>query len=335
MENNRILNVAAACVIAILTARAQALSYTVNSFAFPDVGGGNTYATGINDSGTVVGWFSPAYSTAGSGFTYDGNSFSLVNAPDSSGAHGGTLARNISAGGLVSGSYQSTTSNSVFGFIYDAGTYTVIDASSLNSNRTTITDPLGVNDNRQVVGGFVDYSTGIGNSFLYDNGQLSLVVAPGAIGTTAYGINNSGLIIGSFTDSAKLTHGYIFNGNTFSVFDAPGSSDTFFLSISNNGQILGRYVDASGSHIFVLNNGVYESIDFSIPGASTTILYGINNAGQIVGTAYGGKNGAYGFVLNPVPLPAAAWLFGSGILGLNGLRRYKKKLTATLNGVKE
>jgi hypothetical protein len=331
MEKNRILKFAAACAITLLTTRAQALSYTVSSFAFPDVGGGNTYATGINDSGTVVGWFSPAYSTNGLGFTYDGNSFSLVNAPDSSGAYGGTFARDISAGGLVSGSYYSTTSHTDIGFIYGAGTYTPIDASSLNSNRTTITTTSGVNDNRQVIGSFADYSTGIGNSFLYDNGQLSLVVAPGAVSTAVSGINNSGVIVGSLTDSANLSHGYIFNGNTFSVVDAPGSSNTVLLSISNNGQILGRYNDASGAHNFVLNNGVYESIDFSSLEASSTILYGVNNAGQIVGTAYGGKNGAYGFVLNPVPLPAAAWLYGSGVLGLSGLRQLKRRQRALTN----
>lgn len=321
MKNNRILKVAAACVIAMLTARAQALSYTVNSFAVSDVGGGHTYATGINDSGTVVGWFSPAYSTAGSGFTYNGNSFSLFNAPDSSGAHGGTFARDISAGGLISGSYHSMASGKDIGFIYGAGTYTPIDASSLNSNRTTTTSTYGVNDSGQVIGVFADYAIGSGNSFLYDNGQFSLIVAPGAVSTSVSGINNSGLIVGSFTDSASLRHGYIFNGNTFSIFDAPGSSDTFFLGISNNGQILGRYNDASGAHNFALNNGVYESIDFSIPGVSTTILYGINNAGQIVGTAYGGANGAYGVVLTPVPLPAGMWLLGSSLLSLAGFYR--------------
>ncbi len=37
------------------------------------------------------------------------------------------------------------------------------------------------------------------------------------------------------------------------------------------------------------------------------------------------KNGAVGIVVNPVPVPAAVWLFGSGLLGLVGVARRRNR----------
>ena len=53
----------------------------------------------------------------------------------------------------------------------------------------------------------------------------------------------------------------------------------------------------------------------------------INDNGQIVGSAiFGGQTRA--FLLNPVPVPAAVWLFGSGLIGLIGLARKKEIIAA-------
>ena len=50
---------------------------------------------------------------------------------------------------------------------------------------------------------------------------------------------------------------------------------------------------------------------------------GINDLGQIVGSGtINGQNHAY--LMTPtVPVPTAAWLFGSGLLGLIGIARRK------------
>ena len=324
MDIKRLLKLVTSGCILILATRAHALSYTAANFTYPDPRGGNTEAYGINDNGVAAGWYSVHHVTEGYGFTYNADSFTTLSAPDSSGAYGGTFATAVNNNGAVVGHYHSTVLNKDIGFSFNGSTYTPIDASSLNFNQATITNASAVNDSGQIVGNYTDYATGTTHGFLYNGSYLSMVVAPGATVTTANGINNSGLIVGSVFDSANHNHGFIFNGNTFSIFNAPNSTDTFFQSISNNGQILGRYSDATGSHNFVLNNGVYESIDLSQLNASNIMLYGINNSGQIVGTAYGGPAGSYGFVLTPVPIPAAAWLFGSGLIGLAGFRGRSK-----------
>lgn len=54
-----------------------------------------------------------------------------------------------------------------------------------------------------------------------------------------------------------------------------------------------------------------------------------NDAGSLVVLQAGGKEGAYGAFIDvqvqAVPVPAAAWLFGSGLLGLAGVSRSRKE----------
>ncbi len=68
-----------------------------------------------------------------------------------------------------------------------------------------------------------------------------------------------------------------------------------------------------------LNNLLSPGSGWSLQAAT-----GINDLGQIVG--YGMINGnQQAFLLTPttVPVPAAAWLFGSGLLGFIGVGRRK------------
>ena len=54
------------------------------------------------------------------------------------------------------------------------------------------------------------------------------------------------------------------------------------------------------------------------PGVVLTTAYGINDQGWIVGVA----SNNHAFLLTPIP--GAVWLFGSGLLGLVGWRRFRK-----------
>jgi len=50
----------------------------------------------------------------------------------------------------------------------------------------------------------------------------------------------------------------------------------------------------------------------------------INNSGDITGVGYiNGEQRAYLVQVSAVPLPAALWLFGTGLLGLIGVARKK------------
>jgi probable HAF family extracellular repeat protein len=137
--------------------------------------------------------------------------------------------------------------------------------------------------------------------------------APGAtgFGTNAFGINDSGQIVGFFFDAGNTTtHGFLDTGGSFTTINAPGAIDTYAYGINDSGQIVGSFVDALGSHGFVdtggsfttlprvatgINNsgqivgsfGLYTGGSFTainVPGASSTSASGINNSGQIVGS---------------------------------------------------
>ncbi len=69
---------------------------------------------------------------------------------------------------------------------------------------------------------------------------------------------------------------------------------------------------------------------------STYQLFGFTSGGSklanaqsyILGTAQLATDGTLTFTSNPVPLPAAVWLFGSGLMGLVGISRRRKVATA-------
>lgn len=85
-------------------------------------------------------------------------------------------------------------------------------------------------------------------------------------------------------------------------------------------------------------NNRLATLNFSITGISGDtimdyVMMSSGNAGQgntyfaahVAGFNISGTTSAYFAGSTPVPLPAAAWLFGSGLLGLAGIARRKRK----------
>jgi uncharacterized membrane protein len=81
----------------------------------------------------------------------------------------------------------------------------------------------------------------------------------------------------------------------------PGAVDTVAYAINNGGEIVGDYYNCLTSgcpeHGFVLDKGVYTSID--VPGAASggTGAEGINNSGDVVGFFYS-SSGVQSYVFN-------------------------------------
>lgn len=108
---------------------------------------------------------------------------------------------------------------------------------------------------------------------------------PGASGTRAEGINDSGQIVGSYTDSGGATHGFLYDGlQLFTPIDYPNAMSTVATDINNSGLIVGYYRDATNSLIrrgFLYNGTAFSSLHY--PGAVYTYAEGINDSGHIVG----------------------------------------------------
>jgi hypothetical protein len=182
-----------------------------------------------------------------------------------------------------------------------------------------------VNDFGQTVGDYFD-AAGVFQSYEVDCedalscGPFKALNVPfaGATGTYSPAINNAGMIVGSWSDSAENQHGYTLIAGKFEPFDVPGANTAenqfllLYYGINSEGDIVGTYFDASfNTHGFLRKGTTYTSINF--PGAASTFATGINDAGDIVGaycpTSGAGelgfllRNGVYTTVTIPTPPP--------------------------------
>jgi hypothetical protein len=107
---------------------------------------------------------------------------------------------------------------------------------------------------------------------------------PGALSTFAFGINDAGQIVGSYTEPGGRQRGYVRTGSTFTTIDYPGADMTRVNAINNAGDMVGCFGSAglctSG---FLLSGGTFTPI--AHPGSPTTVAAAINDAGDIVGFA--------------------------------------------------
>jgi probable HAF family extracellular repeat protein len=85
------------------------IAETFNSIDFPDAS--ETYALGINDSGDIVGWYTPDNIYGAHGFLYTGGSFNTIDVPESS----QTFAYGINNFGNIVGYFNDA--NGTYGFV--------------------------------------------------------------------------------------------------------------------------------------------------------------------------------------------------------------------------
>jgi inosine/xanthosine triphosphate pyrophosphatase family protein len=166
--------------------------------------------TGVNASGEVIGYYTNS-STVQVGFVYDptNGSYTTLSGPDSSG-DGGIELTGINASGEVVGNYTNG-SNANLGFIYDPtnNSYTTLSGPDSGGDMDII--PTGINASGDVAGYY--YSNNVPSGFVYDPTTKSYVVVSGPDslnggpdgsgdnGAAAFGINDSGAIIGEYVDS--------------------------------------------------------------------------------------------------------------------------------------
>ena len=69
---------------------------------------------------------------------------------------------------------------------------------------------------------------------------------PGGADIYPNAINNSGQVVGMFTDSAGASHGFLrsADGTSLTVIDVPGATSTAPVSINNGGWVAGSFVTA-------------------------------------------------------------------------------------------
>jgi uncharacterized membrane protein len=149
-----------------------------------------------------------------------------------------------------------------------------------------------------MVGAYTDTSKpGKIHGFLDNAGVFTTIDYPGAAATLAWGINDSGLIVGDYIDTKNVEHGFLDNAGVFTAIDYSGASGTAALGINSAGDIVGIWLDAAqNSHGFLLSGGVFTSLDYPLATITGTVASGINDVGQIAGTFFDGSGASHGFI---------------------------------------
>lgn len=208
--------------------------------------------------------------------------YQTIDEPDTS---TDTYVQGINDLGSLVGQYDSKDVNPVArAFVYAGDTFTTLDFPG----QVLRPYPYDINNSGQIVGD-------IGNvGFLDTGGTVTTIEYPGTFGTSAYGINDAGEIVGAFqATGASFPAGFLYSGGVYTTLTNPlATTYTLATDINNLRQIVGNY---DSNHGFLYSGGAYTSIDF--PGAASTAVSGINDAGQIIGTYVDTSGNEHGFVL--------------------------------------
>lgn len=107
---------------------------------------------------------------------------------------------------------------------------------------------------------------------------------PGASATSATGINNNNLVVGTYSDSAG-SHAFTYDPKTkvytYPIDDPKAPDQTNANSINTSGNIVGYYW-AAGSLVGMLDQGD-SFYDFNMQGCINTVMAGNNDGNETVG----------------------------------------------------
>lgn len=236
---------------------------------------------------------------------------------------GGTLttARGINNKGEIVGAYRITPPRHAL--LIRAGNFIPLAPTSILG--THFSEAFKSNDRGEVVGQFIG-DDGFTHGFLLNDTGLSTLDFPGASDTVAFGINESGTVVGQWDildSSGNLLgfHGFTWKDGTFSEVDVPGSADTAVIGINSAGDLVGLWdagVTSPIGHGFVFSQGQFKSFDVPVAGATVTQPDDISDSGHIVGAYIDAGGAIHGFLMagaafTTLDFPGAAVTLAWGI----------------------
>jgi uncharacterized membrane protein len=170
-------------------------------------GASDTYAYGINESGTVAGSWDLLDSNgnllAGHGYIWNNGNFSDVGFPGSA----DTSVTGINARGDFVGVWdEGSTSPIAHGFVFSKGRFISFDVPFPGATWTQGND---INAVGHIVGSY-GFASGPIHAFLAVGATFTTIEYPGGAQTTVWGINSAGQIVGTYRDYlGGPVHGYL------------------------------------------------------------------------------------------------------------------------------
>jgi probable HAF family extracellular repeat protein len=191
---------------------------------------------------------------------------------------GGINNSGMSVGGYVD------SGGVAHGYILKGKTVTTLDDPKAKAG-TTGASNIQYNGT-SVVGVYTNTAGTATVGFMYKGGKYTDIPGPkGNKGTSANAINDSGAIVGNYTDSAGVTHGFLLKSGKYTTLTVPGGLGTVATGINNKGTIVAYYfVNSTGTlgSVMTTNNGkTFTKINVPGAGALGSGPLDINNENDV------------------------------------------------------
>ena len=212
-----------------------------------------TQATGINNAGYTTGFWSDTNLGMGdANFAFlrapIGHDFTYVSTipPQTASVPRVSQALGINNSNVVAGFYADAN-GVTHGYTYglSTGAYSVISYAFGDSLAVT-----GINDSGTTCGSVTTATGTFGFARNASGGVFTRFEVPGSKNTQLFGINNSGVAVGSYVDSHNMTHGLYYvpaTGSWLTVDDPDGVQGTVVNGLNNKNELVGFYTDAAGN----------------------------------------------------------------------------------------
>lgn len=289
-----------------------------------------TVATGINNWGTITGYFIDVTNVAHGFLRSPKGSFTTFEAPGAdttAGSFNGTSVNSIKDLGAVAGEYWDANGFG-HGFLRTPeGKFTTFDVPGAGGYGTT---PIALNIEGAVVGYYTD-SNYLFHAFLRrPDGTFGTWVGPdacdtngsqGCYGTGASNINAFGTIAGGWADNSGnfVHHDFLRRADgKLTTFDAPGAGTGSnqgtgcpgcFSGLNQFGATAGIYIDANNVQHGFLRSREGKFTTFDAPGAGTDTYQGtgcpsdcptiLNDWGAITGVYIDANYVPHGYLRSP------------------------------------
>jgi cell division septation protein DedD len=218
-------------------------------------------------------------------------------------------ASSVAVGSVDGGSLQR-------GAIYSGGSGTIITQTTPTG--CFFVTAFGINDSGRVVGQGIDPNNAARNvGIVYDIGQnmaFEVGALPGLNGALAFGVSNTGYVVGSsmLNQGSGLPFIWSDQGGIVAIPLATGTSEGSARAVNSAGWVVGN--DSSAFSIPFLYDGMitYRLADLIPPNSgwdlsmnTSSSALGISESGVIVGTGvHNGETHAYAMVpTSPTPTP--------------------------------
>lgn len=244
---------------------------------------GMTNATGLNDSGVVIGyeWFGGEIYYA---YTWTNG---VKNGLGSLVPGGSSVAYGINnASQIVGYSWRPGVYDSNHAFLWDNSIMTDLGTLGGSSSQAR-----AINDSAEIVGWSISDSTLNGHAFLWKDGTMIDLGTLGGEGSSAADINNLGQVVGHsrIADSVNI-HAFLWQGSGLEDLGTLGGDGSRASAINNLGHVVGNSdVESNRSAGFIMRGGAMAELGAIAPrpgyafGWSTP--YDINDLDEAVGSS--------------------------------------------------